>query len=152
MYGWEVNVLFTTAEPTLAALKTACGLARGLGAQVRFITTLAVPYPLPLSSPPVPVGFTEGQIRRLASGCSASTRVELYLCRDLRETLSGLLKPGSLVVMGVRQRWWGSREQRMAQWLRKNGHDVVLAAPEKKGGVRTRIRDLLQFRSPNPSC
>ena len=43
----EVAVLFTTAEPTLAALKTARRLVPEPGAQIRLMVLLAVPYPLP---------------------------------------------------------------------------------------------------------
>ena len=41
-----------------------------------------VPYPLPLSSPPVLVDFNERRLRVIASNCRVETRVSIYLCRD----------------------------------------------------------------------
>jgi hypothetical protein len=37
------------------------------------------------------------------------------------------LKPGSIVVIGARQSWWPTAEQRMAAKLRKAGHFVIFA-------------------------
>ena len=151
MHCSGVAVLYTSPEPTLAALRTAQQLRRPHGAPVRLLVVLHVPYPLPLSSPPVPVGFTELQMRRLASQVSADVRVEMYLRRDRREVLSGCLKPGSLVVLGSKRKLWGNTEQKLARWLQQNGHSVVLAAPGEEAGKRTLIHSVLQFRMPNSS-
>ena len=51
MHGGGVTVLFTTPEPTLAALRTARRLTREHGAPVRLVVMLPVPYPLPLVEP-----------------------------------------------------------------------------------------------------
>src|SRR5260370_910478 len=55
----EVNVIFTDAQATAVALKTAGSLARDLGACIRVRAAIAVPYSLPLDKPPVSVHFTE---------------------------------------------------------------------------------------------
>ena len=148
----EVTVLFTTSKPTLAALRTARRLVREHGAPVRLIVMLPVPYPLPLASPPVPLGFTERQIRGFVSQSPVATKVELYLCRDRREALRDFLKPGSLVVLGGERRWWGGgRERRLARWLQSNGHSVVLAAPDEETNEKALFNNVLQFRMPNSS-
>ena len=41
-----------------------------------------VPYPLPLTSPPVLLDFSERQFRVLASQSPVETIVRIYLCRD----------------------------------------------------------------------
>lgn len=153
MQGNGVTVLFTTPDATLAALNTARQLTWEHGSPVRLVVILPVPYPLPLSSPPVPLGFTEWQIRKLALQAPIGTRVELYLCRDLHEALRNFLEPGSVVVLGVKRCWWwGSQEQRLARWLQANGHSVVLAPPAKEEESRRALsHNVLQFRMPNSS-
>ena len=85
-----------------------------------------VPYPLPLTSPPVLVDFNERRLRVIASNCRMETRVSIYLCRDPLETLKSVLKPHSLVVVGSRKRWWPTAEKRLAAKLRHAGHEVVI--------------------------
>jgi hypothetical protein len=134
MQDGGLTVLFTKPDPTLAALRAARRLMPEDGPPVRLIVTLPVPYPLPLSKPPVPLGFTEQQVRRLATQAEVAAKVELCLCRDHREALHECLRPGSLVVLGGQRHWWrGGREQRLARWLQAHGHSVVLAAPEEEG-------------------
>jgi hypothetical protein len=152
MQSGGVTVLFTTPEPTLAALRTARRLVREHAPPVRLVVMLPVPYPLPLSSPPVPLGFTEQQIRQFVSHTSVETKVELYLCRDRREALRDFLKPGSLVVLGgSRRRWWGGPEQKLARWLQQDGHSVVFAAPDEEANRKALFHNVLQFRMPNSS-
>ncbi len=126
----DISVVFTSVEMTMAALRKAGALAAGLGARITIIVAQIVPYPLPLTSPPVLLDFSERRFRTIASGSPVETSVRLYLCRDEWETLSLALKPGSLVVVGGRRRWWPTREGRLAGKLRSAGHQVVLAEPE----------------------
>ena len=63
---------------------------------------------------------------------SADRPLDIVLCRDLMTTLSVVLKPQSLIVLGAsRSRWrpfdWLDREYRLAQRLRSLGHQVVSA-------------------------
>jgi hypothetical protein len=122
----DISVIFTSVDATLDALKEAGNLALSLGGRIRLIVPQIVPYPLPLSSPPVLVDFNERRLRVLASGCPVETRVAIYLCRDALETLQSVLKPGSLVVVGARKRFWPTQEKRLAAKLRKFGHEVVV--------------------------
>src|ERR1700680_1431955 len=57
--GVERNVIFTTPQATVAALKPAGSLARNLGASIQVRAAIAVPYKLPIDKPPVSVGFIE---------------------------------------------------------------------------------------------
>jgi hypothetical protein len=122
----EISVVFTSVDATLEALKEAGSLANTLGGRITLIVPQIVPYPLPLTSPPVLVDFNERRLRVLANGCRVDTRVTVYLCRDALETLQSVLKPGSLVVVGIRKRFWPTQEKRLAAKLRKLGHEVVI--------------------------
>ncbi len=126
----NIAVVFTSVESTLAALKEAGTLAESLGAQITLLVPQVVPYPLPLDSPPVLVDFNEKRFHVIASQSPVKTKVCIYLCRDQVETLKGVLRPGSIVVIGGRKRWWPTREERLAGQLRKSGHEVFFKETE----------------------
>jgi hypothetical protein len=121
----DISVVFTSVDATLTALKEAASLANSLGGRITLIVPQIVPYPLPLTSPPVLVDFNERRLRVIANNCRVETRVSIYLCRDSLETLNSVLKPHSLVVVGSRRRWW-TAEKRLAAKLRRAGHEVVI--------------------------
>ena len=78
----NISVVFTSVNATLAALREAGNLASNLGGRITLIVPQIVPYPLPLTSPPVSVDFNERRLRVIASNCRVETRVSIYLCRD----------------------------------------------------------------------
>jgi hypothetical protein len=122
----EISVVFTSVDATLAALKEAADLANSLGGRITLIVPQVVPYPLPLTSPPVLVDFNERRLRVLAGQSRVETRVSIYLCRDALPTLLSVLKPHSLIVVGSRKRWWPTAEKRLAAKLRRAGHEVMV--------------------------
>jgi hypothetical protein len=123
----DISVVFTSVDATLSALKEAGNLAANLGGRITLIVPQVVPYPLPLTSPPVLVDFNERRLRVIASQCRVETRVSIYLCREPLETLQSVLRPHSLVVIGSRKHWWPTREKRLAAKLRHSGYQVVVA-------------------------
>jgi hypothetical protein len=123
----NIAVVFTSIEPTLAALRKAGALASRLRACITLIVPQVVPYPLPLNRPPVPRDFTERHFRVMADESPVETKVQVYLCRDRIAALRGVLKPHSLVVIGGSKSWWPTREKRLARQLRRSGHEVVFA-------------------------
>jgi hypothetical protein len=103
-----------------------------LSARVHLLAPRIVQYPLALETPPVPVSFMARRLLELASEAGVEVSVDIILCRDLMTTLSVILKPQSLIVMGgPPSRWWRfgwlEREYRLAQRLRKQGHQVLSA-------------------------
>ena len=122
----EVNVVYTRLPGTAQALNAASRLARGLGARVAVHVLQAIPYPLALKSPPVSVQFAEEQLLALAGEQPVETNIQMYLCRDLTETIRRVLKPDSVVIIGGRKRWWPTPEHRLARTLRRDGHHVIL--------------------------
>jgi hypothetical protein len=122
----ELHVVFTDLASTLAALASASELARDLNARITIVAAQVVPYPLPLTDPPVPVAFTERVLLEAASAQTVDTRVDFYLCRDRRQAIRGALKRDSLVVIGGRKRWWPTGEESLARVLKRDGHRVIL--------------------------
>jgi hypothetical protein len=126
----NVAVVFTSVEATLAALREAGALANRLSGRITLLVPQVVPYPLPLTSPPVLLDWNERRFRVIASESPVETTVAIYLCRDRLETLTGVLSPRSLVVVGGRKRWWPTAEKRLARELRRAGHEVVFTETE----------------------
>src|SRR3984885_5180006 len=126
----NIAVVFTSVESTLAALKEAGRLASSLSARITLVVPQVVPYPLPLETPPVLVEFNENRFRVMASESPVETSVQVYLCRDRFETLRSVVKPGSIVVLGGRKRWWPSKDERLARQLRRAGYEVLFKETE----------------------
>jgi hypothetical protein len=125
-----VVVVFTSVESTVHALRRAGALATRLSAHITLVVPQVVPYPLPLTSPPVLLDFSERRFRVIAAESPVDTTVRLYLCRDQMETLAAVLEPHSLIVLGGRKRWWPTQETRLARKLRRAGHEVILEETE----------------------
>lgn len=128
--GLNIAVVFTSVEATLAALREAGTLASSLSARITLLVPQVVPYPLALETPPVLIEFNEKRFRTIASQSPVETVVQIYLCRDGLETLTNVLNPGSIVVIGGRKRWWPTREKKLARQLRRAGHEVVFKETE----------------------
>ena len=121
----NIAVVFTSVESTLAALKEAGNLANSLGARITLVVPQVVPFPLPLETPPVLVEFNENRFRVMASQSPVETSVHIYLCRDRFETLTAALKPGSIVVLGGRKRWWPTKDEALVRQLQRAGYEVL---------------------------
>ena len=128
--GLDISVVFTSIEPTLQALKEAGALAQHLGGRITLVVAQVVPYPLPLETPPVLVEFSENRFRVLARENPVETNVHIYLCRDRFEALTSALKPGSIVVVGWRKKWWPTKDEILARQLRRAGHEVIFTEME----------------------
>ena len=126
----NVAVIFTSVQSTLAALKKAGALANRLSGRITLVVPQVVPYPLPLTSPPVLLDWNEKRFRVIAGESPVETTVQIYLCRDRLETLTAVLSPRSLVVVGGPKRWWPTAEQRLVRTLRRAGQEVIFTETE----------------------
>jgi hypothetical protein len=119
-------VVFTSDAPTQHALRNAAALAGQLRARITLVVPQIVPYPMPLTTPPVLLDFSERRMASIAAEAEVETTVRIYLCRDRWDALTQALGPGSLVVLGRRKRWWPTSESMLARQLRRAGHEVVV--------------------------
>lgn len=126
-------MVFTDELTTRAAVAAASYLARGLTSRIVLLAARIVPWPLPLDAPPVASEFTEKALSRLAESTGIDVEVRIYVCRDPESTIRGVLEPGSVVVIGVRPRWWQFRAPPLARALMRDGHDVIVAANGQRG-------------------
>ena len=126
----NIEVVFTTIEGTLSALRNAADLAKRLSARITLVVPQVVPYPCPLESPPVLLDWTERRFHVLAEHYAVETTVQIYLCRDRIDTLLAMLKPHSMVVIGGRRRWWPTFESKLQRKMSRAGHEVIFAEME----------------------
>jgi hypothetical protein len=130
----KVNVLVTTEKATIAALRTATGLAANLGAEITIISAQVVPWQVPLENPPVAVALLKQKLCRLVYGAGIvgdEVRIQLYLCRDGRHVLQHILRPHSLIVLGGSDHWWSRRERNLTTFLARLGHQVIFVRVRK---------------------
>ncbi len=132
----DIIVLHTSDSSTRRALKTASIFATELSGRVHIVAPRVVPFALDLHTPQVPVSFTANQLRELAADAGVDVAIDVILCRDLMSTLSKVLKPQSVIVLGESNSpwrrfglmWgWLGRQNRLARRLRALGHQVISA-------------------------
>jgi hypothetical protein len=126
----SIAVVYTSVHSTLAALKEAGDLASQLGARITLIVPEVVPYAVPIETPPIAVLFNENRFRVIASRSLVETNVQICLCRDRLAALRAALKPGSIVIVGGRKRWWPTKDERLARDLRCSGYEVIFKETE----------------------
>lgn len=125
----DIVVPFTTGPLTRDALAAAGRLSAGLRPLIRMVRTQVVPFPLQLESAPFSTTVLKQQFVPLAEEFGA--HLQICFTRDAREGLLQTLAKDSLVVIAARRRWWKSREERLADWLRRRGSNVALEFVEK---------------------
>jgi hypothetical protein len=122
-----VVVLFTTAPATLLALKSAAKLADGLSARIRVVVPCIVPYHLPLDKPPVDPCVFSRSLCAMAQQAGVDCTIDIRLCREPWTAFRQAIPARSLVMIGVRPRWWDFRERKLGEQLRREGHQVAYA-------------------------
>src|SRR5262249_2335981 len=75
----SIDVIYTTVEATLVALRRAAWLASKLSARIMLHVLQVVPYPLPLESPPVLLDWNARRFRVISEENRVDTKVNLYL-------------------------------------------------------------------------
>jgi len=125
----DIVVPITTGPLTRAALTAAGRLSAGLLPLIRMVHTQIVPFPLQLESAPISPSVIRQQFTPLAEEFGA--HLQICLARDVRESLRHILAKDSPILLATRRRWWQPRwwkssEERLAEWLRKNGFTVVV--------------------------
>ena len=86
--GLNIDVVFTSVETTLAALRKAGIPAHKVDARITLVVPQVGPSPLPLASPPVLLHWNEWRFRTIAEGSPVETSFRLYLCKDNSKPLS----------------------------------------------------------------
>jgi hypothetical protein len=136
----DVNVIFTTIEATMSALRVAAILARACNASVRLIA----PQPAPptygdASSPRSPVE-SDAFRARLAREIDARVQVLVCVVRSAADIARTLLRRHSLVVIGGRRSWLPTRQERLRRALEAQGHFVVFVSGIEEAAGSATVR------------
>ena len=132
----RVTVIYTSTEGTRAALRTAGALAKDLETRLAIEVPVAVSLRFSLEIPQVSIDFLERRLIRLVAESGIDTdevKVQIRLCRDRKKCLQQILVPGSLIVIGGKERWWFQEERRLERFLRKLGYQVMFVTTNAKG-------------------
>jgi len=123
-----VQVIATNDAGTRAALLEARRLARRLDrANVVLLVPRIASSIASVEAPDVDTAVV-GRYQRIASLCGVDVIVRLCVCGTLREAFQWMLPRGCVVVVGGQRRWWWpTREQRIADLVKKTGHVIVFA-------------------------
>jgi len=127
---FQVTVVATTREGTLAALKTGAALAKNIGAPITLATVQVLRSHLPLELPPFMVEFFEKKAFALVSDAGIRDRavtIQIWFCHDQKKCLRQALGPQNLVVIGGTRRWFRREEQKLEEWLCREGYPTIFA-------------------------
>ena len=122
----ELVVPYTNPALAARALAAATELARGFEAAVTLMAVYVLPYPSPLECQEGIRKRLEAELTAVARTSPAAIRVKLVFARDRVDAYLGLLRRQSLVVIGTKDRWWRTREERLARRLNAGGHSVAV--------------------------
>jgi hypothetical protein len=122
----ELVVPYTNPALAAGALAAAEELARGFEAAVTLMAVHVLPYPSPLECQEGIRQRLEAELTAVARTSPASIRVKLVFARNRADAYIGLLRRQSLVVIGTKDRWWRTREERLARALISRGHSVAV--------------------------
>jgi hypothetical protein len=122
----DLVVPYTDPALTARALAAAAELARGFEASVTLMAVYVLPYPSPLECQEGIRKRLEAELTAVARTSPVSIRVKLVFARDRADAYLGLLGRQSLVVIGTKDRWWRTGEERLARRLTAGGHSVAV--------------------------
>ena len=122
----ELVVPYTNPALSARALAAAVELARDLEAAVTLMAVHVLPYPSPLECQEGIRQRLEAELTAVARTSPAAIRVKLVFARNRADAYIGLRRRQSLVVIGTKDRWWTTREQRLARALMSSGHSVAV--------------------------
>jgi hypothetical protein len=121
----DVVIPYKSPELTALALEYAMRLGHGLDMRLRLIDVHVVPYELPLDKPAVRRDHLENELRKVANRSAVPILPELIFARDWEAGFRRTLRPHSVVLIPIQKTWWKSHDKRMAERLRKHGHQVI---------------------------
>jgi hypothetical protein len=127
----EIVVPYTEWSLTQAVLQRAAVLTAGLQVRILLIAVHNTPYPATIGCPAMVHAHLVEQLIDLAGSCPLAVNPQVVLARYWDEGFRYAIKPNSTVLIGTWDRLWRTHEERLAQLLAREGHEVALIHVEK---------------------
>ena len=121
----DVVIPYKTPKLTAAALECAVSLGLDLDIRLRLVQVHVIPYVLPLDRPDVRPAHLKDNLRRIARKYDLPISPELVFARDWESGFRRTLRPHSVVLIPIQKAWWRTHDKRMAERIRKHGHQVI---------------------------
>jgi hypothetical protein len=122
----EIVVPYTEWSVTSAVLRRAVSLAAGLNVRIQLIAVHTSPYPTAVGCPALVHAHLVEQLVDLAAMCPIPVNPQVVLARYWDEGFRYAMKPSSTVLVGSRRHFWRTHEEKLAQALAREGHQVAL--------------------------
>lgn len=122
----EVVLPYTNAALTAHALQALRPFVEGLHTPLTIMAVHVVPFPAPLEASVGIRARLECELAAVARACSAPVRVSLVFARDWQQAYLSQLPRRSLVVIAAANRWWQTREEKLAKRLAREGYAVTV--------------------------
>jgi hypothetical protein len=132
---FQITVISTTPNGTLAALKTAARLAKNMDAPITLAMVQVLRPHLSLDAPPLLIESIEKRAFELVSDAGIRERavtIQIWFCHDRNKCLRQALGPRTLAVVGGRKRWWQRDERKLEEWLCREGFPTIFADVDAK--------------------
>ena len=127
-----VNVVFTTTEDTLSAVRLAQSLAKAMAVPLTLMYFRAVSYAVSVNTPDDALTVeTDAFVNRLRAE-GIDVRVRIFLCRNVRQALQLAFRRHSLIVIGGHRGWWPTASERWRRALEAAGHFVLLVQKSRR--------------------
>ena len=120
-----IFVVATTIAATREAVATASALAEILDARVHIIAARPMPSEWPLDRQSASVQAFATALRQFTEGSHAPIDILPCVCRRMTDVTQLLPADAMVIVAGPSNRWWPTREQRLAHDLNGLGHRVL---------------------------
>jgi hypothetical protein len=122
----EIVVPYSNQELTAKVVERAAALSAGLNVVLKLVAVYVAPYPAELRCPATMERYLATRLREVAERTSLPSCVQIVVSRDRVDGFRRLLRPGSTVFVGSLNRFWRTREEKLARELTRQGHHVSL--------------------------
>lgn len=122
----EIVVPHTEWALTCAVLRRASALATGLNMTIQLVAVHVTPYPAAVGYPALVHARLVEQLIELSDTCALPITPQVVMARYWDEGFRYAMKPSSTALIGTRSHFWHTHEEKLAQMLAREGHQVIL--------------------------